>query len=271
MSALSKIMSKPEGWHEARRLGIGGSDAKTIMSGEWFDLWQEKTGRKEPEDLSGNLAVVMGTFTEPLNIAWFEAQTGIQVRDNGLNLIHPEHPFMRANLDGIACEFPDEAVFEAKHVNAFTKDDELVDRYFWQCQHLMAVSGLNACYLSAFFGSAKYGVFRIERDDSAIADLIGRCRDFWGHVERDEAPTQVESAAPVAIAFDAMIDVDCTGNNAWASAAHDWLTYQDAAKAFDAAAKTIKEITPSNAKKATGHGITVTRSKAGALSIKREK
>ena len=29
---------------------IGGTDAVKIMNGKWFDLWQIKTGRKEPED-----------------------------------------------------------------------------------------------------------------------------------------------------------------------------------------------------------------------------
>jgi len=271
MTRLAQIMQKPAGWHDARLLGVGGSDAKTVMDGDWLGLWQLKTGAVEPEDLSGNLAVVMGTFTEPLNIAWFEAQTGIPVVTDGCALVHPEHSFMRANLDGIAKEFPNDAVFEAKHVNAFTKDDELVSRYFWQCQHLMAVSGLGACYLSAFFGSAKYGCFRIERDDKAIADLIERCREFWGYVERREPPPRQDAVAPVAISFDEMIEVDLTGNNAWSDAAHGWLENQAAAKVFDAAAKGIKELTPDNAKKATGHGIVVTRTKAGALSIKREK
>ena len=43
---------------------IGGSDVSRIMSGDWHSLWEEKTRRAEPEDLSDNLAVQIGTLTE---------------------------------------------------------------------------------------------------------------------------------------------------------------------------------------------------------------
>ena len=35
-----------------RTLGIGGSDAKRIIEGDWHTLWLEKTKRVEPVDLS---------------------------------------------------------------------------------------------------------------------------------------------------------------------------------------------------------------------------
>lgn len=31
---------------EERMKGIGGSDARKIVSGDWYDLWLEKTGKK---------------------------------------------------------------------------------------------------------------------------------------------------------------------------------------------------------------------------------
>ncbi len=89
-------------WHAERRKGIGGSDAEQVMSGDWVGLWEDKTGRREPEDLSGILPVAMGSWTEPLNRHWFTLQTGIEVTTEGCNhLVHPDHPWMRANLDGI--------------------------------------------------------------------------------------------------------------------------------------------------------------------------
>src|SRR5438067_1940527 len=35
-----------------RRSRIGGSDVAKIVDGRWHELWLEKTGRAEPEDLS---------------------------------------------------------------------------------------------------------------------------------------------------------------------------------------------------------------------------
>jgi predicted phage-related endonuclease len=56
-----------------RRAFIGGSDARIIMGSDadqLLQLWQEKRGEVEPEDLSGNLIVQLGTVTERLNRHW---------------------------------------------------------------------------------------------------------------------------------------------------------------------------------------------------------
>ena len=62
-----------------RRGFIGGSDARVIMGSDeaaLLQLWREKRGEAEPEDLSGNLIVQLGLVTEPLNRHWFERNTG---------------------------------------------------------------------------------------------------------------------------------------------------------------------------------------------------
>lgn len=264
---VASALGKTAEWHSERMKGIGGSDATRIMSEDWVDLWLEKMGRKEPEDLSRNLAVQMGTWTEPLNRFWFEHETGINVRTNGNPFVHPDYEFMRANLDG----WTDDGIFEAKHVSAFSKEEEIIGRYYAQLHHCMAVANGKVAYLSVFFGSNKWSSFTVEYDAAYAADLIAREQEFWGYVERDEMPPSVSAAAPVAIAFDTMREVDMTGNNAWSTYAHDWLVTQQAAKTFDGATKALKELVEADVKKASGHGIVISRSKAGALSIKGAK
>jgi predicted phage-related endonuclease len=57
-----------------RRNGfIGGSDARTIMGNDeagLVRLWREKRGEAEPQDLSDNLIVQLGTVIEELNRRW---------------------------------------------------------------------------------------------------------------------------------------------------------------------------------------------------------
>ena len=68
--------------HAQRRLGIGASDAKVIMTGtpeEQLKLLRLKRGEAEPEDLSHVLPVCMGVVTEELNRHWFEQVTGFSV------------------------------------------------------------------------------------------------------------------------------------------------------------------------------------------------
>jgi len=65
-----------------RRTFIGGSDARIIMGSDeaaLVQLWREKRGEAEPQDLSGNLIVQLGTATEELNRTWYERNTGRSV------------------------------------------------------------------------------------------------------------------------------------------------------------------------------------------------
>ena len=62
-----------------RRSFIGGSDARIIMGNDearLIRLWREKRGEAEPEDLSQDLIVQLGSITEELNRAWYERNTG---------------------------------------------------------------------------------------------------------------------------------------------------------------------------------------------------
>lgn len=263
---IDRLLKKPAQWHADRRKGIGGSDASMVYKGEWLDLWLEKTGRAPHEDLSDNLAVAMGTWTEALNRYWFEHVTGIKVSVCPDAIPHRTYHFMRANIDGFVKA--ENAVFEAKHVGAFIKEEEAVSRYFAQCQHLMEVTGASMCYLSVFFGSNVWKYWDVGRDEQFIADLVAREQEFWGYVERDEAPPSMEAAPAVQINFDEMREVDLSASNAWVAWAADWVKHQKAAKVFNTAAKELKELVEPDVKKAFGGGVTVSRSKAGALTIK---
>src|SRR3954447_19360016 len=98
-----------------RRTFLGGSDARIIMGRDEAALqrlWREKRGEAQPEDLSGNLIVQLGTVTEPLNRLWFERNTGQNIKDVQRRVRHPVVRWLAATLDGIVEETG--AVFETK-------------------------------------------------------------------------------------------------------------------------------------------------------------
>ena len=71
---------------------IGGSDARIIMGDDedgLLRLWREKRGEVEPEDLSENLIVQLGTVTEELNRRWYERNTGHAIKDVQRRIKHP--------------------------------------------------------------------------------------------------------------------------------------------------------------------------------------
>ena len=87
----------------ARRSFIGGSDARIIMGDDeaaLLRLWREKRGEVEPEDLSGNLVVQLGSATEELNRRWYEANSSQIVTDIQKHCRHPGMRWMAATLDG---------------------------------------------------------------------------------------------------------------------------------------------------------------------------
>src|ERR1700682_3443520 len=87
-----------------RRTFIGGSDARIIMGSDesaLIRLWREKRGEVEPEDLSDNLIVQLGSVTEDLNRHWFERNTGQVVTEVQRRLFHPVKRWMAATLDGM--------------------------------------------------------------------------------------------------------------------------------------------------------------------------
>src|SRR4051794_17697989 len=107
----SKAWTKP---YESRRSFIGGSDARIVMGSDeaaLVRLWREKRGEADPEDLSGNLIVQLGSATEELNRTWYERNTGRRISDVQRHVKHSAIPWMAATLDGIV--EGSAAVFEA--------------------------------------------------------------------------------------------------------------------------------------------------------------
>ena len=76
-----------EQWLTIRKLGIGSSDAAVAIGLSPYkcplSLWLEKTGRKEPDDLSQKEAVLWGIELEPVLAQVYAKRTGYRVRRVG--------------------------------------------------------------------------------------------------------------------------------------------------------------------------------------------
>ena len=251
-----------------RKTVLGGSDANILMSGDndkIFRLWQEKRGEKEHEDLSDVLPVQMGIWTEAFNRVWFTKSTGRNVAASGDQRICFENPFMGCTLDGLTDD--GQSVWEAKHVSAFWKDEEVIQKYIPQLTHNMIVCNLTRATLSVFFGNHKHSVFEFELDPDYARELIEAETLFWDCV--------LSGVEPVirAVKYEGPVEkkVDMTGNNEWADLASTFIENKDAASKFDKAKDALKKLIPDDAVEAFGHGISAKRSKTGSLTIKETK
>jgi putative phage-type endonuclease len=267
------VKKSPE-WHEARRKGIGGSDANTIMAGDperIYRLWQEKLGQIEPEDLSWVLPVQMGSVTENLNAAFYSHTTGREITARNSPCGSMSHPYMRCELDGSTVTLDGKpAIWEAKHVNAFSNIEEVAQRYMAQLHHNMFCSEVRYSVLSVFIGTQKHEILEVALDEGYMMTLLEAEKRFWEAVEGKFPPSGfVPQTAPVP--FDALREVSMVGHNEWAMSAADWLLHRDSAKAYEKAAKTLKNLVPADVGKAHGHGVLIKRSKSGSLTISETK
>ena len=260
------------------RLGfIGGSDATRIMTGNWYDLWAEKTGRKEPEDLSNNLAVQLGTHTESFHIDWFckennidnqniEKQATYDRKENGV----PYKGTVDARIF-VENNCIEDAILECKHTNSFTNMKEQLDRYMPQLQFYMYISGAVECYLSCIFGNSTWDYRKVSYDGEYVHHMNETIRAFWTCVEDDTAPTdQVEidtTHMTDKILINDMVRRDASADNQFISIAHDYIDTMKDAKSHQAYGKMLKELVAPNESEVYSPVITIKRDKRGSLRI----
>lgn len=167
--------------HEFRQQGIGSSDAPVLMLGKHFgktpfDVWEEKVfGKISQKD---NAFMKRGRDLEDTARQEFERLMSTCVVPKAV--INPEKSWLRANLDGIC--FDDKILVEIKCPNQ--KDHETAlkgmvpEKYYPQCQHQLAVTGLEGMYYFSFDG-AEGVIVEVERDKDYLKKLLEVEETFW--------------------------------------------------------------------------------------------
>jgi putative phage-type endonuclease len=251
-----------------RRSFIGGSDARIIMGideAALIRLWREKRGEAEPEDLSGNLIVQLGTATEALNRSWYERNTGRRVGDVQRRVRHSAIPWMAATLDGIVEDT--EEVFEAKFMLPWSFSEEAAaEKYMAQLQHNMWVTHLRRSVLSIITGGGKWVEITVHMDPLYLSVLVSAEKKFWRCVQSGETPHLI-NAEPPRPRIDAIRIVDMSASNSWAEFAALFRNTRHAFLDHERAKSELKALMPEDAKEAIGHGVRAKRSKAGAVTF----
>jgi YqaJ-like viral recombinase domain len=251
-----------------RRLFIGGSDARIIMSPDeaaLIRLWREKRGEVEPEDLSNNLVVQLGVATEALNRAWYERNTGRAVADVQRWVRHPVKRWMAATIDGMV-EGVD-AVFEAKFMLPWSFSEEAAaEKHMAQLQHNMWVTNARSAELSIIAGGGKWIEITIPADALYQHFLVTAEHRFWRCVQTGDTPRPygVEPPRP---RIEAVRIVDLSESNSWAEFAGLFCATRSAFLDHERAKTELKALVPEDVKEASGHGVRAKRSKSGAISF----
>src|SRR6202030_1514729 len=254
--------------NENRRAFVGGSDARIIMGTDeaaLVRLWREKRGEAEPEDLSGNLIVQLGSVTEELNRSWYERNPGRRVRDVQRRVKHSAISWMAATLDGIV--EGTEAVFEAKFMLPWSFSEEAAaEKYMAQVQHNMWVTHLRTSVLSVITGGGKWVEVAIPMDPLYLSVLVSAEKKFWRWVQSGEVPHLI-MAEPPRPRIEAIRIVDMSSSNSWAEFAGLFRNTREAFLDHERAKTELKALMPEDAREAIGHGVRGKRSRSGAVSF----
>ncbi len=182
---------KRDEWLEARRQGIGGSDAAAILGiSPWvsaMDVWLEKTGQFTEDVDSENM--YWGRVLEDAVAKEFAKRTGLKIKRRNAILQHPVHKFMLANVDRQI--IGKREGLEVKTGHEFSTQDwqgKVPEYYYSQVQHYMAVLGFDKWHIAALLGGNKYVQHTVVRDGPYIANLIEKEKAFWELVETGNPP-----------------------------------------------------------------------------------
>lgn len=235
-------------------------DAEAVMR-----LYREMIGEEQEEDLSDVWAVQLGACTEQLQLDWYERK-GNPVSRRGEVVTWPintREPWAACTLDGwddvLGCPI------ECKHVGGREPLEVVIERYQPQMHWQMICTGADKCALSVIRGADEPVVEYIEIDIDYRFELIRRAEQFMDFVRRCIPPVILP---PAPSPIDATKVYDFNGNNKWAADASDWLDTKGAAGVCKDAEKSLKAMVPADAKKCFGHGVQITRDRAGRLSLR---
>lgn len=196
---LDVVPDSPE-WFEKRREGLGASDSASILGhSKWgtpLDVYKSKVGGVERD--FDPIRALVGHGSEEMIRDW-------------IRLVHPEvgriyparavqsgeWPWLFATPDSTADDVGLVIPIELKTSSPFARDNWL-DRdgvpapplyYQVQAQQQIAVLGAPYGYLAVYHGGIDFELFKIDRDDVFIEQLVRITGEWWqNHVVARVAP-----------------------------------------------------------------------------------
>lgn len=173
---------------------IGSSDIASIMGlNRWkspLQLWAEKTGQIEPDDLSDNEAVQLGSELEDFVAKKFERETGLKVRRSPKYYEHPHHSDFRAQVDRLI-EGSDE-LLECKTCSAWKakewEGEEIPQEYILQVMWQLGITGRSLGHIAVLIGGQKFRYKAIEFDQDLFDRMLQSAVEFRKFVSEKTPP-----------------------------------------------------------------------------------
>lgn len=205
-----------EEWIQKRKSGLGASDAGTIIGvNKWktnVDLWKEKVGLLEPEDISGKSYVQYGHDAEPHLRALFaldHPELRVTYESAYKMIFSDEFPFIFATPDGELEEIAtgrrgglEIKTTEIMNPNQWKDwDGRIPNQYYAQVCHQMLAAEWDFVYVLVQIkwytkeGELRKMIkeYRIERSEAMDDIELLRKKEpvFWHHVQTKTQPALI--------------------------------------------------------------------------------
>ena len=213
MSIEMKVLSDREEWLKNRMNGIGGSEISAVIGqNPYMDnvtLWELKTGRRTPEDISDKPYIIYGTQAEMHLRGLFRLdfpEYKVEYIENN-SFRNSKYPWALASLDGwLTDENGRKGVWECKTTEILQSmqkekwNKQIPMNYYCQVLFYMAVIEADFSILKAQLKTVFDGIpylqtkhYKIERDDvqGDIDFLMKKGAEFWEYVKADKRPPLV--------------------------------------------------------------------------------
>jgi len=203
-------------WEELRKTGIGATDASAIIGLNPYktnvELWEEKTGRRQPKDISDKPYVEYGHEAEtPLRKLFALDFPQYEVSYVPYDVVHNEkYPFIFATLDGRLVEkgAGRKGVLEIKTTEILKSmqyenwKDKIPDNYYVQVLHQLLATGWDFAVLKAQLktvyeqgrdvrlNTRHYFIERADVEED-LEYLLEKEIAFWDCVVNDKKPNLI--------------------------------------------------------------------------------
>lgn len=188
-----------------RRLGIGGSDIAAILGiNKWatpLDIFLEKISIEEPYEQDNSLIgpnpMEWGNIMEPVLIKHFERATDLACVTDLETFVHPDYPYMRANID--ARIIGEDAILECKTAGQFAGKewsnlggDNIPEPYLLQCAYYAEITSVSKVYIAVLIGGNDFRIYHYDRNPELGKLIISKVNDFWNnHVLKQIPPEPI--------------------------------------------------------------------------------
>ena len=183
---------------EIRKQGLGATDCAVVMGLSQYktpyELWLEKTGRKEPDSILSDDRLHLRHAHEETISREYARRKDVKLRRVNQTIFHKRLPFMLCNLDRVI--IGQKKIVECKSASGFmrsywgeTGSDEAPIEYLLQVQHQMACAEYEDSDIAALIDIDDYRIYSTPRNEKIIKKIEDACEKFWfENVLADIAP-----------------------------------------------------------------------------------